>query len=279
MSVYAPSLLCILLVLFTFRAVDGYYAQRYRQCYYTRDLVTIEFIYSWYFNKAEYLRYNSTTDRYTGYTVYGAKMAESLNLDPKNSLYSYVYTFCKYNKDNYASTVLKKVKPKVMVRSLTSDTDILPAILLCTVYDYHPKGIKVSWLRDGEVVTEGVSSTDELSDGDWFYQIHTYLEYTPRPGENISCMVQHESLTQPLISTWEPSLPLDQKNKLIIGIFLLVLGMVLAIAGFLYYMLRCKGLVAKQTSQTISLERTTSEISQSSQSSQNSQTALQTSTP
>lgn len=279
MSPCAPSLLCMLLGLFTFRAVDGCYAQAYRQCYYTRDLVTIEFIYSWYFNKAEYLRYNSTTDRYTGFTVYGAKMAESLNLDPKNSLYSHVYTFCKYNSDNYASNVLKKVKPKVMVRSQTSEPDILPAMLLCTVYDYHPKGIKVSWLRDGKVVTEGVSSTEELSDGDWYYQFHTYLEYIPKPGENISCMVQHESLTQPLIYTWKPSLPVDQRNKLIIGIFLLVLGMVLAIAGFLYYMLGSKGRVAKQTSQTISLERTTSEISESSQTSQTSQTALQTSNP
>ncbi|KAB5567962.1 hypothetical protein PHYPO_G00238810 [Pangasianodon hypophthalmus] len=262
MRLCTPSLLCMLLVLFTFKA-DGCYGQFYAQCYYTRDLVTIEFIFSWYFNKAEYLRYNSTTDRYTGYTVYGAKMAESLNLDPKNSLYFYVYTLCKHNSDKYSTNVLKRVKPEVTVRSLRSESDNLPAMLMCAAYDYHPKGIKVSWLRDGKVVSEGVSSTDELSDGDWYYQIHTYLEYVPRPGENISCMVEHESLTRPHIHTWDRPLPVDQRNKLIIGIFLLVLGIVLAVAGFLYSMLRSKERIAKQTSQSqsISLESTVSETS------------------
>ncbi|KAG7331927.1 hypothetical protein KOW79_003761 [Hemibagrus wyckioides] len=256
MRLCAPTLLCILLSLFS---VDGFYRQDYWQCYYTRDLVTIEFIYSWYFNKVEYLRYNSTTDRYTGFTVYGARMAESLNLDPKNSLYYYVYTFCKDNKDKYSSNVLKKVKPEVTVRSLRSEPQSHLSMLLCSAYDYHPKGIKVSWMRDGKVVTEGVSSTEELSNGDWYYQIHSYLDYIPKPGENISCVVEHESLTRPLIQTWERPLPVDQRNKLIIGIFFLVLGIALAVAGFLYYMLGSKGHVSKQNSQDISLESTVSE--------------------
>lgn len=98
------------------------------------------------------------------------------------------------------------VKPKVVVRLLRSEVDLKPAMLMCSVYDYHPKGIKVSWLRDGEVISEGTSSTDELSNGDWHYQIHSYLEYKPRPGENISCVVEHESLTRPLIHTWGENL-------------------------------------------------------------------------
>ncbi|MCJ8735475.1 hypothetical protein PDJAM_G00247620 [Pangasius djambal] len=241
MRLCALSFLCMLLGLFPVKSVNGYYGQRHFQCYYTHDLNTIEFIHSWHFNKVEYLRYNSTTDKYTGYTDYGVIQAAALNQDPKNSLYSTVYTFCKDRSDKYATNVLKRVKPEVTVRSLRSASDNLPAVLMCTVYDYHPKGVKVSWLRDGKVVSEGVSSTNELSNGDWYYQIHTYLEYVPRPGENISCMVEHESLTQPHIHTWEPPLPVAERNKLIIGIFLLVLGIFLTIIGFLYYMLRAKG--------------------------------------
>ncbi|XP_027026810.2 rano class II histocompatibility antigen, A beta chain-like isoform X3 [Tachysurus fulvidraco] len=268
MRLCAPSLICLLLPLFTGKA-DGYYGQGYMQCYYTRDLVSIEFIYSWYFNMVEYLRYNSTTDRFTGFTAYGERMASSMNLDPKKSLYFYVYTFCKDYCDQYSSNVQKQVKPQVTVRSLVgSEPQSLSAMLLCSAYDYHPKGIKVLWLRDGKVVTDGVSSTEELSDGDWYYQTHSYLQYTPRPEENISCVVQHESLTQPLITTWERHLPEDQRNKLIIGIFLMVLGIVLAVVGFLYYMLRSKA-CAKQTSQTISLGSTVSET--------NSEAALESS--
>ncbi|XP_046728209.1 class II histocompatibility antigen, B-L beta chain-like isoform X2 [Silurus meridionalis] len=232
--------LCLLLASFTFKAVDGYYKQILSQCHYTRDLVNIEFIQSLYFNMAEYLRYNSTTDRYTGFTVYGARLAESLNLNPKNNLYSNLDNFCRFYRDRYSSNVLKKVKPDVVLRSLTSESDLPVAKLMCSLYDYHPKGVNVTWLRHGMVLKEGVSSTEELSDGDWYYQFHTFLEYTPRPGENISCMVKHESLTQPLIYTWDPPFPVDKRNKLIIGIFFLILGIVLAVSGCLYYLLRSK---------------------------------------
>lgn len=91
-----------------FFSVNSYYLLDYMQCYYTRDLVTIEFIDSWYFNQVEYMRYNSTTDRYTGYTVYGARLAEVMNLNPQSSLRHMVDLFCKDSSDRYASNVLKK---------------------------------------------------------------------------------------------------------------------------------------------------------------------------
>ncbi|KAI5624093.1 hypothetical protein C0J50_16387, partial [Silurus asotus] len=222
-----------------FISVDGYYKQILSQCHYTRDLVNIEFIQSLYFNMTEYLRYNSTTDRYTGFTVYGAKLAESLNLNPKNNGQTdTVRPQCSVVFMRFL--ILSPVKPDVVLRSLTSESDLPVAKLMCSLYDYHPKGVNVTWLRDGMVLKEGVSSTEELSDGDWYYQFHTFLEYTPRPGENISCIVKHESLTQPLIHTWDPLFPVDEQNKLIIGIFFLILGIVLAVSGCLYYLLRSK---------------------------------------
>ena len=54
-------------------------------------------------------------------------------------------------------------------------------MLRCSSYRFYPKRIEVTWLRDGEEMTSGdVTSTDLLSDGDWYYQYHSYLEYTPR---------------------------------------------------------------------------------------------------
>lgn len=55
-----------------------------------------------------------------------------------------------------------------------------PAMLVCSVYDFYPKNIKVSWRRDGKEVSRDVTSTDKLADGDWYYQLHSHLEYTPR---------------------------------------------------------------------------------------------------
>ncbi|KAL2094894.1 hypothetical protein ACEWY4_009613 [Coilia grayii] len=47
-----------------------------------------------------------------------------------------------------------------------------------------------------------VSATEELADGDWYYQIHSHLEFTPKAGEKISCMVEHASLREPLQIVW-----------------------------------------------------------------------------
>lgn len=54
-------------------------------------------------------------------------------------------------------------------------------------YDFYPKPIKLTWMRDDEAVAADVTSTEELANGDWYYQIHSLLEYFPKPGEKISC--------------------------------------------------------------------------------------------
>ncbi|KAK1787143.1 hypothetical protein P4O66_017517, partial [Electrophorus voltai] len=123
-------------------------------------------------------------------------------------------------------------RPVVVVRSLGS------AMLICSAYDFYPKGIKVSWLRDGEPLTSEVTSTEELADGDWYYQIHSHLEHTPKSGEKISCVVEHASFQKPIVCDWEPSLPETERSKLALGAVGLMLGVITAAAGLTYY--RCK---------------------------------------
>ncbi|XP_026017098.1 H-2 class II histocompatibility antigen, A-K beta chain-like [Astatotilapia calliptera] len=94
------------------------------------------------------------------------------------------------------------VQPSVRIKSKTPLSGHHPAMLVCSVYDFFPRKIKVSWLRDGQKVTSDVTSTQEMPNGDWYYQTHSQLEYTPRSGENISCVVEHASLKEPLITDW-----------------------------------------------------------------------------
>ncbi|XP_060787050.1 H-2 class II histocompatibility antigen, A-F beta chain-like [Neoarius graeffei] len=255
-------------VLFTLKAVNGYYGHQYFLCYFSQNVSTVEFIYSWYFNNLEYLRYNSTSDKYMGFTDSMVSVVEQLNQDPSNSLSFLVGEICLEYRNKYYNDILKTVKPEVLVRLLRAEVDLEPAVLVCSAYDYHPKGIKVSWLRNGEVISDGLhhcdgSSTGELSNGDWYYQMHSYLEYRPRPRENISVIIMFVSVLPFvfLVDLIEASLPEAERNKLIIGIFFLAFGIVLAIAGFLYYMLSCRECPAEPTSQSISLERTVSETS------------------
>ncbi|KAL6456312.1 hypothetical protein MHYP_G00348550 [Metynnis hypsauchen] len=123
-----------------------------------------------------------------------------------------------------------------------------PAMLMCSAYDFYPPAIDVYWLRDGEKVTGDVTSTEEMADGDWYYQIHSHLEYTPSSGEKISCVVEHASSKKPIINEWDGSLPESERNKVAIGASGLVLAIILTATGFIYY--------KKKSSETTDSERT-----------------------
>uniref|UniRef100_A0A8D0CRY8 Ig-like domain-containing protein n=1 Tax=Sander lucioperca TaxID=283035 RepID=A0A8D0CRY8_SANLU len=209
------------------------------------DLNDVEYIRSLYYNKFEYIRYSSSLGKCVGYTEYGVKNAEHFNKDASllAGLRAEKETFCKNNIDIYYQAVLtKSVEPYVRLRSTAPSGGKHSAMLVCSVYNFYPKKIRVSWTRDGQEVTSDVTSTDELADGDWYYQIHSHLEYSPgESGEKISCMVEHASLRETLITDWDPSMPVSERNKIAIGASGLILGLVLSLAGFIYYKRKARG--------------------------------------
>ncbi|XP_039679054.1 H-2 class II histocompatibility antigen, E-S beta chain-like isoform X2 [Perca fluviatilis] len=208
------------------------------------DLNDIEYIYSHYYNMEEYVRFSSSVGKYVGYTEYGVKNAERWNKDPSELARRKAAkeAYCKHNIDiDYQVALTKSAEPYVRLSSTEPSGGKHSAMLVCSVYDFYPKHIRVKWTRDGQEVTSDVTSTDELADGDWYYQIHSHLEYTPRSGEKISCMVEHASLKEPLITHWDPSMPESEKNKIAIGASGLILGLVLSLAGFIYYKRKARG--------------------------------------
>nr|ACC93997.1 MHC class II antigen beta chain [Salvelinus fontinalis] len=246
MSIPLDFYICLTLFLSIFSGTDGYFHQRVGQCRYSsKDLHGIEFIDSYVFNKAEYIRFNSTVGKYVGYTELGLKNAETWN---KGSVLAQelgeLESYCKRNAAIYYSNALDKtVEPHVRLSSVTPPSGRHPAMLMCSAYDFYPKPIRVTWLRDGHEVKSDVTSTEELANGDWYYQIHSHLEYTPKSGEKISCMVEHISLTEPMMYHWDPSLPEAERNKIAIGASGLVLGAVLALAGLIYYKKKSSGVL------------------------------------
>lgn len=192
----------------------------------------MEYTVTHFYNKKLVLLYNGTTGNYTGFTENAIHVADWYKKNPEEERIK------KIGEDLMCQGTLKEVKglsnltvaPTVKVTRVTH-----PSMLLCSAYDFYPKQIRVMWLRNEQEV---VYSTDAIPDGDWYYQIHSYLEYIPTPGETISCVVEHLSLHEPLIQTWDPSPPKSQRIRDAVGTFFLVLGLVCMIVGFIYYKMK-----------------------------------------
>uniref|UniRef100_A0A3B4EK65 Ig-like domain-containing protein n=1 Tax=Pygocentrus nattereri TaxID=42514 RepID=A0A3B4EK65_PYGNA len=229
-----------LLLALSLRA-DGYYIYIVVDCISSSsDLADVEYINTYYFNKAPYIRFNSTVGEYVGYTEFGIMNAERWNKGPEvQQQRGELERYCKPNlKLDYSNILEKAVQPKIRLRSEKQASQGHPALLMCSAYGFYPPVIDIYWLRDGEKVTSGVITSEPMANGNWYYQIHSYLEYTPASGEKISCVVEHTSSKKPIIVDWEGSFTNSDMAKIIVGASGFVLGIILSTAGFLYYKMK-----------------------------------------
>ncbi|XP_066580412.1 H-2 class II histocompatibility antigen, A-Q alpha chain [Amia ocellicauda] len=106
----------------------------------------------------------------------------------------------------------------------------VPNTLICFITDFHPPAIRVSWSRNNEPLTEGVSETQYYSNSDYSFRLFSYLSFTPQPGDVYSCTVEHIGLQEPLTRLWEPELQMDSEARetavCAVGLTLGLLGVV-----------------------------------------------------
>uniref|UniRef100_A0A671RLJ1 Rano class II histocompatibility antigen, A beta chain-like n=1 Tax=Sinocyclocheilus anshuiensis TaxID=1608454 RepID=A0A671RLJ1_9TELE len=212
-------------LLATFFLVHGHYGFILVLCRVLGSLQNVEIIYSINYDKKELLRFNSTENKVAAYTEYAMKWADDFNKKPEwlHMEAEKAIADCKRFGQLYLPEVEKTASGKN------------PAMLICSAYDFYPKPIKLTWMRDDKEVTTDVTSTEELADGDWYYQIHSHLEYFPKPGEKISCVVEHASSHKPMIYDLDSSLSESDRNKFITGAAGVVLGVIMAAGGLIYY--------------------------------------------
>ncbi|XP_077962061.1 H-2 class II histocompatibility antigen, E-S beta chain-like [Gasterosteus aculeatus] len=241
----APSFISVSLLFIGLHAADGFMEFWTDECVFnSTELKDIEFIQSSYFNKKEDTRFSSSVGKFVGFTEQGVKYAANWNKDASylSAMRAWKEVYClNHVQSDYNNILTKSAEPYVRLHSETPPGGGPLSMLVCSVYDFYPKKIIVRWTRDGRPETTGVTSTDELADGDWYYQTHSHLEYTPRSGEKISCVVEHISLSKPLVTDWNPSMPESERNKVAIGASGLILGLTLSLAGFIYYKRKARG--------------------------------------
>uniref|UniRef100_A0A3P9DK95 MHC class II beta chain N-terminal domain-containing protein n=1 Tax=Maylandia zebra TaxID=106582 RepID=A0A3P9DK95_9CICH len=194
------------------------------------ELKDIRFTDSYYYNMIEIIRFDSNVGTFVGFTDFGVKTAEAWNNIPARlaTMRAQKGTYCKPNIDVRYHNLMSKSAvqsvcqppvtppPTVKLHSTTPLSSHHPAMLVCSVYDFFPE------------VTSDVTSTEEMEDGDWYYQTTATGVHT-----QISCVVEHASLEKPLITNWG--------KYLSVSTHLTALCLILSLAGFIYYRQRARG--------------------------------------
>uniref|UniRef100_A0A8C1WS84 Ig-like domain-containing protein n=1 Tax=Cyprinus carpio TaxID=7962 RepID=A0A8C1WS84_CYPCA len=75
--------------------------------------------------------------------------------------------------------------------------------LICSVTSFHPPPVNISWMRNGEPVSEqDVSETQYYSNPDFSLRLFSYLNFRPERGDIYTCSVRHRGLEQDITRFW-----------------------------------------------------------------------------
>ncbi|XP_042360755.1 rano class II histocompatibility antigen, A beta chain-like [Plectropomus leopardus] len=183
-------------------------------------------------NNKVLIRFNSTRGNWTGNTPFAIEMAKVLNTNPVYAIRR-AFEMKVLCIDNIG--LVKQIGSLTSAPIIKMNSVNHPPMLVCSAYNFYPKHIRMTWLRNGQEVTSAASFSEAMPDGDWYYQIHSYLVHTPTAGEKITCMVEHLSLSEPILQVWDHSLSASERINIVFGTLLLALGFVLMSTGFIYY--------------------------------------------
>ncbi|KAM3912157.1 H-2 class II histocompatibility antigen, A-U alpha chain-like [Leptodactylus fuscus] len=142
---------------------------------------------------------------------------------------------------NYTAAI--PVTPIIHV--FTEDPVVLnePNTLICFIKQIFPPVIKMSWLKNTQPVTEGVSDTDYYFTSDMSYYKFSYLATIPAEGDVYTCSVEHAGLpVNPTNRMWSPEIPShmsETSEDLVCGLGLAV-GIIGVIAGILLFLIKRK---------------------------------------
>ncbi|KAM6182557.1 HLA class II histocompatibility antigen, DP alpha 1 chain [Erethizon dorsatum] len=108
-----------------------------------------------------------------------------------------------------------------------------PNVLICHVDKFFPPVLSVTWLRNGQPVTSGVSESIFLPRTDYSFHKFHYLTFLPNTEDVYDCKVEHWGLDEPYLKHWEPQEPIQvtETTETVVCALGLVVGLVGIIVG------------------------------------------------
>uniref|UniRef100_A0A671QQN1 Ig-like domain-containing protein n=1 Tax=Sinocyclocheilus anshuiensis TaxID=1608454 RepID=A0A671QQN1_9TELE len=169
------------------------------------DLSDMVYTVKLVFNQKLLCSYDSRLEKYVGSDELGIRNAEHYNNQSwkMKQRKEELETICRQPQlHTYYLSLLSRMPPVVTVRSNSKARYGQLTTLECHAYNFYPQAINVTWLLDGSEVTGDVVSTEFMDNGDWSYQMHSYLELVLHRGVPVSCRVEHSGLKEPLVTLW-----------------------------------------------------------------------------
>ncbi|XP_041068056.1 class I histocompatibility antigen, F10 alpha chain-like isoform X2 [Carcharodon carcharias] len=96
----------------------------------------------------------------------------------------------------------RKVQPEVFISRSDPSSQYKLLTLSCLVTGFYPVDIEVSWLRNGEVMSETLSS-GVRPNHNGTHQIQKEIEINAGDEDQYSCQIEHSSLAESKLYQWE----------------------------------------------------------------------------
>nr|XP_033465134.1 uncharacterized protein LOC117245763 [Epinephelus lanceolatus] len=162
----ASSFLSFSLLFISLYTADGFLEYSLNRCVFnSTDPKDIEYMQSYYFNKVEDVRFSSSLGKFVGYTEPGLKNAEAWNNDPSllAQMRGEKERYCVNHVEAfYPHALTKSAEPYVVLSSTTPSGGKHSAMLVCSVFDFYPKKIKVIQADVFKVCDSLLAFTDKM---------------------------------------------------------------------------------------------------------------------
>ncbi|XP_056395233.1 HLA class II histocompatibility antigen, DM beta chain-like [Hyla sarda] len=222
--------------------VSGYVMQEISWCTYGDDeRGNATFFYIMSFNHVPALVYDSSEKMFLPYQSPIFKMMAvvrkyTTEFNTKPYMLNYVKSEEKRCKENlrtfWNGTVERRAKPSMEVFSPEEFNGENLPVLICHVWGFYPQDIIVTLVKNDKMVVK--NETEAVRVGDWTYQVVLKLDLRDSlPGDNYTCLVEHQSLDGSMMKTWKPGLTSIQIIKISVSVVIFALGLITLIAGVL----------------------------------------------
>ncbi|XP_061477417.1 HLA class II histocompatibility antigen, DR alpha chain-like [Rhineura floridana] len=113
-----------------------------------------------------------------------------------------------------------------------------PNVLICFVDRFSPPVLNITWLKNNEVVSQGVEETDFYPSVDNTFRKFSYLPFIPEQGDFYVCQVEHwglpEGRTEKIWHSKAPS-PIPETMENVLCALGLAVGILGIIAGTILF--------------------------------------------